>query len=193
MAFRVIREKREAARNKKLNEIFMERGDPEGERISLDQMREVFRMYEVDFDEEAASKACANSGSPDHMNRFEFMKFGKDCKLLDMEGKKEAPETPEKHNKHGWEQHDQTMGMGKGSRLCGCFPCCHKEPPQLDRVELAFKRIDTNHDGVISWKEFQRSSEAVNHGQKRRIFETLDTNHDHVVSLDEFENMANRS
>ena len=32
---------------------------------------------QVDFDEEAASKACANSGSPDHMNRFEFMKFGK--------------------------------------------------------------------------------------------------------------------
>ena len=92
MAFRVIREKREAARNKKLMEIFMvtwsirivihllltilmiiitiviitiiiitsiiitiiiiimqERGDPEGERISLDQMREVFRMYEVDI------------------------------------------------------------------------------------------------------------------------------------------------
>ena len=33
----------------------------------------------MDFDEEAASKACANSGSPDHMNRFEFMKFGKVC------------------------------------------------------------------------------------------------------------------
>ena len=34
-------------------------------------------LLQVDFDEEAASKACANSGSPDHMNRFEFMKFGK--------------------------------------------------------------------------------------------------------------------
>ena len=34
-------------------------------------------VVQVDFDEEAASKACANSGSPDHMNRFEFMKFGK--------------------------------------------------------------------------------------------------------------------
>ena len=30
-------------------EIMQERGDPEGERISLDQMREVFRMYEVNF------------------------------------------------------------------------------------------------------------------------------------------------
>ena len=24
------------------------------------------------------------------------------------------------------------------SRLCGCFPCCHKEPPQLDRVSNIF-------------------------------------------------------
>ena len=24
------------------------------------------------------------------------------------------------------------------SRLCGCFPCCHKEPPQLDRVSKTF-------------------------------------------------------
>ena len=47
--------------------------------LTLDRIIIIITTYDiqVDFDEEAASKACANSGSPDHMNRFEFMKFGK--------------------------------------------------------------------------------------------------------------------
>ena len=106
---------------------------------------------------------------------------------MDLEAKKEAPETPEKHNKVDYILHDtiytcsvfsiqyNTFNLhlpvlfsmvgnnttrrwewekGKDyihidqlepkrlvdlyldfrSRLCGCFPCCHKEPPQLDRV-----------------------------------------------------------
>ena len=47
--------------------------------VTLGRITIIITTYvvQVDFDEEAASKACANSGSPDHMNRFEFMKFGK--------------------------------------------------------------------------------------------------------------------
>ena len=47
--------------------------------LTLGRITIIITTYDnqVDFDEEAASKACANSGSPDHMNRFEFMKFGK--------------------------------------------------------------------------------------------------------------------
>ena len=59
------------------------------------------------FDEDSARRACANSGSPDHMNRLEFMKFGKDYELLDPHAKREAAEAEERHGKHGWEPHEK--------------------------------------------------------------------------------------
>ena len=66
------------------------------------------RPPQVVFDEESARRACANSGSPDHMNRLEFMKFGKDYDLLDPNARREAAEEhEERHGKHGWEPHEK--------------------------------------------------------------------------------------
>ena len=39
----------------------------------------------------------------------------------------------------------------------GGLLCCCKKPvviPEEDRVELAFRRIDLNNDGFITWDEF---------------------------------------
>ena len=42
-------------------------------------------------------------------------------------------------------------GQGGGGFLC----CCAKVTPDAeDRVELAFRRIDLNNDGFITWEEF---------------------------------------
>ena len=43
-------------------------------------------------------------------------------------------------------------GQSSGGLLC----CCKKPVviPEEDRVELAFRRIDLNNDGFITWDEF---------------------------------------
>ena len=43
-------------------------------------------------------------------------------------------------------------GQSSGGLLC----CCRKAAvnPDEDRVELAFRRIDLNNDGFITWDEF---------------------------------------
>ena len=47
MAFRVIKQRREARRNAKLEEIFLERDKLQNETISCQDMQDVFRMYGV--------------------------------------------------------------------------------------------------------------------------------------------------
>ena len=47
MAFRVIKQRREARRNAKLEEIFLERDKLQNETISSQDMMDVFRMYGV--------------------------------------------------------------------------------------------------------------------------------------------------
>ena len=47
MAFRVIKQRREARRNAKLEEIFLERDKLQNETISSQDMQDVFRMYGV--------------------------------------------------------------------------------------------------------------------------------------------------
>ena len=47
MAFRVIKQRREARRNAKLEEIFLERDKLQDETISCQDMQDVFRMYGV--------------------------------------------------------------------------------------------------------------------------------------------------
>ena len=47
MAFRVIKQRREARRNAKLEEIFLERDKLQDETMSCQDMQDVFRMYGV--------------------------------------------------------------------------------------------------------------------------------------------------
>ena len=47
MAFRVIKQRREARRNAKLEEIFLERDKLQDETMSSQDMQDVFRMYGV--------------------------------------------------------------------------------------------------------------------------------------------------
>ena len=47
MAFRVIKQRREARRNAKLEEIFLERDKLQNETIGIQDMKDVFRIYGV--------------------------------------------------------------------------------------------------------------------------------------------------
>ena len=50
MAFRVIKQRREARRNAKLEEIFLERDKLQNETIGIQDMKDVFRIYGVKGD-----------------------------------------------------------------------------------------------------------------------------------------------
>ena len=62
-------------------------------------------------------------------------------------------------------------GSGRSSLLIfhfqpgqGLFCCCKQasvNPDELDRIELAFRRIDLNNDGVITWDEFLKVSQTL--------------------------------
>ena len=46
--------------------------------------------------------------------------------------------------------------------------------PEEDRIELAFRRIDMNNDGFITWDEFVQYADNVDPVQAKRIFQTCD-------------------
>ena len=44
----------------------------------------------------------------------------------------------------------------------------------LDRVEAAFRKFDTDGDGFIDWEEFKQVSKNLNSQQAKRIYDTCD-------------------
>ena len=105
------------------------------------------------------------------MNRENFLALGTKTKLVDLAGRPEAdtPEhTPTKHPHHGHQRrvslHDlikckssiKVLFLQHGQSSGGLLCCCKKAVvnPDEDRVELAFRRIDLNNDGFITWDEF---------------------------------------
>ena len=79
------------------------------------------------------------------------MKFAKEKKLIDFEDRKGGGEdTPKKE----WAP-AKTTSTSSGL-LCCCSGGSVSPEPELDRVELAFKRMDKNKDGYITWEEFTK-------------------------------------
>jgi len=61
----------------------------------------------------------------------------------------------------------------------------------MDRVEAAFKKLDTDGNGYIDWEEFKEVAKNLEPEQAKRIFEACDSSGDRQISLDEFRTMAN--
>lgn len=67
------------------------------------------------------------------------------------------------------------------------------DPSKMDRIELAFRKFDINHDGYLSREEFDQMMKNVSKEQADRIFRTCDTTGDNRISLEEFRAMLERS
>ena len=85
--------------------------------------------------------------------------FNKDRKMKNsavhgFKQKKKTLHYPAQILKFNWKEDEKpTKSCGKccvtqRSRLCGCFPCCHKEPPQLDRVSNTFPQTFIFENGI---------------------------------------------
>lgn len=189
MAFRVMRQKREQRRNAKLNEIFDERDPNETGFITHDHIVDIFKLYQVNLDEDVVKKMADEHGN---MSRENFLQLGTKTKLVDLAGREQdTPEhTPTKHPHHSQKRHPHS------SQSTGGFLCCCKKSsviPDEDRVELAFRRIDLNNDGFITWDEFVQNVGDVDPVQAKRIFQTCDNDGDQKITLVEFRTMANEN
>jgi hypothetical protein len=51
----------------------------------------------------------------------------------------------------------------KDCKNCGCDENARPKKPPVDMAELIFKRIDSNHNGSISLKEFQSAFPRLRH------------------------------
>jgi len=185
MAFRVMRQKREQRRNAKLNEIFDDKDPHETGYITIENVIDIFRVYQVNLDIENAKNMADEDGN---MTRENFMLLGTKTKLVDLAGKEQTPEqTP---TKHPHPHHNYYSKKSSGGFLC----CCKNSTtviPDEDRVELAFRRIDLNNDGFITWDEFVKNVGDVDPVQAKRIFQTCDNDGDQKITLIEFKAMAN--
>jgi len=58
----MMKKRKEGRRNQRIYEIFQER-DPDGdEKIEFEQLKDIYRIYEVDFDEDTAHSMLDRKG-----------------------------------------------------------------------------------------------------------------------------------
>ena len=66
------------------------------------------------------------------------------------------------------------------------------DPSKMDKVELAFRKLDLNHDGYLSREEFDKMLKNASKEQADRIFRAADKAGDNKISLDEFRAMLSK-
>lgn len=190
-----MRNKRNSRWNQRLREIFEEWDTNQSGSISVDQMSEIYRIYKVELDLEELQPRVGLGGQ---VKKNDFVEFSLENKLLDITGvdhgkaRKTAGSVKLKEEE-GKRPSNKTKKSREGGLLCcgkgtGGSP---ERPVNMDRVEAAFRKFDTDGDGFIDWEEFKQVSKNIDSEQARRIFETCDQSGDAKISLEEFRKMAN--
>ncbi|XP_023330326.1 uncharacterized protein LOC111702786 [Eurytemora carolleeae] len=187
MAFRVVRQRKEARRNAKLEEIFQDRDKNQNAHITFEQVQEIFRIYEVEIDENTIKKYLDEN---EEISKPDFVKLATDLKLLDFDlmgdktilpslKSRKAPSTPSKRR-------SQQGGQGL---LCCCGGDAEEDKP-VDKIETAFRKLDIDGDGFLSWEEFQQLAVKMDPDQAERIFVACDQDLTGKISLEDFRMIA---
>lgn len=200
MAFRIVRQRKEARRNAKLEEIFQERDKAQKGVITFEQLVEIFRIYEVNLDENKAAKLKNEEGN---IAKADFIQFAKDNHLLDFDSVLGEValllSSPRKGRRGQGKSKDQKIQGSRGQAagpesksLWSRFrdPPPSTEPPNVDKVELAFNKFDLDKDGFLSWEEFSQFGKNMEPDQALRIFNSCEQAEKGKVSLDEFRRLV---
>lgn len=191
-----MRNKRTTRWNNRLREIFEEWDTNQTGSISVDQMTEIYRIYKVELNTQDLE---ARFGPGDQVKRNDFVEFSLDNKLLDITGvdcgkaRKSTGSTKDRSRSKSAARKQGKPGAGLlccGGRRGGS-PQDRISSQDIDRVEAAFRKFDTDGDGFIDWHEFKQVSKNLDSAQAQRIFDTCDQSGDRKISLDEFRKMAN--
>lgn len=168
--FSLARRRREAERQKKLDELFSKADQNGNGRITYDQMIKIYQDAEVvvpDLEDEVAKLPDKDGW----ILYTEFMKFAITTELCKIEFQDRV------FQKVNYGEEEKKK---KKERL---------DPSKMDRVELAFRKFDLNQDGYLTRDEFDLMMKNVDKRQADRIFRSCDTSGDDKISLEEFRNM----
>ena len=114
-------------------------------------MADIYRIYQGSLDQEDLAAVLDSQGN---ISREDFVKLASDDKLVDFNDRKHKDDTPEKTPVK------KVQPQYKGGVFCCCKRAVSPEK-EVDRIELAFRRIDLNNDGYITWDEFKRVSRVT--------------------------------
>jgi len=197
MAFRIVRQRKEARRNAKLEDIFQERDKAQKGVISYEQLVEIFRIYEVNLDENKASKLKNEEGN---VAKADFIQFAKDNHLLDFDSVLGEValllSSPRKGRRGQGKPKDQKIqGQNRQPSDSKSLWSRFREPAgepstNIDKVELAFRKFDLDKDGFLSWDEFSQFGKNMEPEQALRIFNSCEQAEEGKISLEEFRRLV---
>ena len=111
----------------------------------------------MEFDEGSALALCDRNG---FINKENFFDFAVKTNLVDWTDlpkiEKKPPETPPRKHQalnSNVKQRNQQQGS-RGLCCCGRRPESPKE--DQDRIDHAFRKMDPNNTGYVSWKQFKK-------------------------------------
>ena len=112
----------------------------------------------MEFDEGSALALCDRNG---FINKENFFDFAVRNNLVDwtdlpkME-KKQVESDPRKQQTSSLAQRQRHQHRARGGGLC----CCGRRPvspeDEEDRIVHAFRKMDPNNTGYVSWKQFKK-------------------------------------
>ena len=93
------------------------------------------------------------------INKENFFDFAVKTNLVDWTDlpkiEKKPPEiTPRKHQTFSQRQKYQHQQRGRGLCCCGRRPVSPED--EQDRIDHAFRKMDPNNTGFVSWKQFKK-------------------------------------
>ena len=114
-------------------------------------------MLQVEFDEGTALSLCDRNGL---ISRENFFDFAVKTNLVDWSTisdkiEKRPQETPRKVGVSMQPRPQRSGQQGRKKKFC----CCGRRPispEDEDRIEHAFRKMDSNNAGFITWKQFKK-------------------------------------
>jgi len=76
--------------------------------------------------------------------------------------------------------------------LCCCGKRSTTPDEEEDRVEHAFRKMDRDNSGFITWEEFAKKAHFLTEDQTRRIFQACDKDGDGRITLEDLKSVANK-
>jgi len=178
----MMKKRREAERNKNLEAQFVKKDANRNGRINAEQMVQIFKDNEVQVPN--LEKEVAKLPDKDGWILFnDFMKLAVTTDLCKIDHVERASgEVDLEAEKKKVKNVSKKKPQGK-IRL---------DPKEMDRIELAFRRLDVDKDGYLSREEFDQMMKNVAKDQADRIFDSCDTVGDNQISMEEFRKMVSK-
>ena len=111
----------------------------------------------MEFDEGSALALCDRNG---FINKENFFDFAVKTNLVDWTDlpkiEKKPPETPPRKHQ-ALNSNAKQRSQQQGSRgLCCCGRRAESPEEDQDRIDHAFRKMDPNNTGYVSWKQFKK-------------------------------------